>query len=31
MAEQPHEWSKEVFLKDFGERRVFIPNFILND
>jgi hypothetical protein len=25
---EPQEWSKESFLKDFGERRVFVPDFI---
>ena len=24
------KWSKESFLKDFGERRVYVPDFIFN-
>lgn len=26
---EPHEWSKQKFLQDFGERRVYVPEFIL--
>lgn len=26
---EPHEWSKKQFLKHFGEKRVFVPEFIL--
>lgn len=25
---EPHEWSKKQFLKDFGERRVYVPDFV---
>jgi len=28
-SDQPHEWSKRKFLEDFGERRVFVPEFVL--
>jgi len=28
-ADEPHEWSKRKFLEDFGERRVFVPEFVL--
>lgn len=28
-CDKPHEWNKNSFLKDFGERRVYVPNFIL--
>jgi hypothetical protein len=27
-TETPSEWKKEDFLIHFGERRVFVPNFI---
>ena len=27
-GESTAEWSKERFLKDFGERRVYVPDFI---
>jgi len=27
-ALEPHEWSKKQFLKDFGERRVYVPDFV---
>lgn len=28
-TEKPQDWAKEDFLKHFGERRVFVPDFIM--